>query len=181
MRRRPARSPGRINGHASAGLGLPRQSEVDEVPLRQLPHHQAPRKLHPVPDTGRGHRLRLRALQSLQPVKTPHGLPHKHEKCLRGNLGGIDIPGASGKIRTRDPRLRRPLLYPTELLTQMVGMTGFEPATSCSQSRRATKLRYIPVFPGKVPSITKDIIHIRSSAVKLRPRCPQSGGESSPA
>ncbi len=25
-------------------------------------------------------------------------------------------------------------------------MTGFEPATSCSQSRRATKLRYIPIF-----------------------------------
>lgn len=24
-------------------------------------------------------------------------------------------------------------------------MTGFEPAASCSQSRRATKLRYIPV------------------------------------
>ena len=27
----------------------------------------------------------------------------------------------------------------------MVGMTGFEPATSCSQSKRATKLRYIPI------------------------------------
>jgi hypothetical protein len=27
----------------------------------------------------------------------------------------------------------------------LVGMTGFEPATSCSQSRRATKLRYIPL------------------------------------
>ena len=26
----------------------------------------------------------------------------------------------------------------------MVGMTGFEPATSCSQSRRATKLRHVP-------------------------------------
>lgn len=26
-----------------------------------------------------------------------------------------------------------------------VGMTGFEPATFCSQSRRATKLRYIPL------------------------------------
>jgi hypothetical protein len=26
----------------------------------------------------------------------------------------------------------------------IIGMTGFEPATSCSQSRRATKLRYIP-------------------------------------
>ena len=28
----------------------------------------------------------------------------------------------------------------------MVGMTGFEPATSCSQSRRATKLRHIPTL-----------------------------------
>src|SRR5215470_16164385 len=26
----------------------------------------------------------------------------------------------------------------------MVGATGFEPATSCSRSRRATKLRYAP-------------------------------------
>ena len=25
-----------------------------------------------------------------------------------------------------------------------IGVTGFEPATSCSQSRRATKLRYTP-------------------------------------
>jgi hypothetical protein len=25
-------------------------------------------------------------------------------------------------------------------------MTGFEPATSCSQNRSATKLRYIPIF-----------------------------------
>ena len=28
----------------------------------------------------------------------------------------------------------------------MVGTTGFEPATSCSQSRRATKLRHIPTL-----------------------------------
>ena len=27
-----------------------------------------------------------------------------------------------------------------------VGVTGFEPATSCSQSRRATKLRYTPLL-----------------------------------
>ncbi len=26
----------------------------------------------------------------------------------------------------------------------LVGLTGFEPATFCSQSRRATKLRYSP-------------------------------------
>ena len=29
---------------------------------------------------------------------------------------------------------------------KMVGMTGFEPATSCSQSRRATRLRHIPTL-----------------------------------
>ncbi len=28
----------------------------------------------------------------------------------------------------------------------LVGMTGFEPATSCSQSKRATKLRHIPKY-----------------------------------
>lgn len=36
---------------------------------------------------------------------------------------------------------------PTEtplFLTVFVGLTGFEPATFCSQSRRATKLRYSP-------------------------------------
>jgi len=26
----------------------------------------------------------------------------------------------------------------------MVGTTGFEPATSCAQGRRATRLRYVP-------------------------------------
>jgi hypothetical protein len=31
------------------------------------------------------------------------------------------------------------------MANNMVGMTGFEPATLCSQSRCATKLRYIPL------------------------------------
>ncbi len=82
------------------------------------------------------------------------------------------INGAPGRIRTCDPRLRRPLLYPAELrahnttkhgkinakllpntgfkaserpTTKMVGEEGFEPPTSCSQSRRATRLRYSPM------------------------------------
>ena len=29
----------------------------------------------------------------------------------------------------------------------MVGAAGFEPATSCSQSRRAARLRYAPTSP----------------------------------
>jgi hypothetical protein len=33
---------------------------------------------------------------------------------------------------------------PQGSLKPLVGATGFEPATSCSQSRRATRLRYAP-------------------------------------
>ena len=85
------------------------------------------------------------------------------------------LHGDPGGIRTPDPRLRRPLLYPTELLnhinleramgiepttsawkaevlplnyTRMVGVAGFEPATPCSQGRCATKLRYTPNTKG---------------------------------
>jgi hypothetical protein len=73
--------------------------------------------------------------------------------------------------RTCDPRLRRPVLYPAVLAiapaspafppsvavsygrsvhrfnargTRMVGAAGFEPATLCSQSRCATRLRHAP-------------------------------------
>ena len=85
-----------------------------------------------------------------------------------------------GGIRTPDPRLRRPLLYPTELRTHTlaftklangkrvmgieptypawkagvlplnytrisVGVTGFEPATSWSQTRRSSQAEPHPV------------------------------------
>jgi hypothetical protein len=67
-----------------------------------------------------------------------------HYATLPGALAGL--PGGS---RTPDPRLRRPLLYPTELravpvFAELVGAAGFEPATLCSQSRCATGLRYTP-------------------------------------
>ena len=66
--------------------------------------------------------------------------------------------GAPGGNRTPDLQLRRLLLYPTELLAldlsgaagtesfeaPQVGAPGFEPGTSCSQSRRDTGLRYAP-------------------------------------
>ena len=48
---------------------------------------------------------------------------------------------------------QRPLLYPVELQAQrinqknMVGVERFELPTSCSQSRRATRLRYTPNTP----------------------------------
>jgi hypothetical protein len=44
-------------------------------------------------------------------------------------LSTSQLLGDSGRIRTCDPRLRRPLLYPTELRNQMVRSVGFEPTT----------------------------------------------------
>ena len=79
-------------------------------------------------------------------------------------------------IRTPDPRLRRPLLYPAELQTHAlfsekrvmgieptypawkagvlplnytrisIGVTGFEPATSWSQTRRSSQAEPHPVI-----------------------------------
>ena len=82
------------------------------------------------------------------------------------------VNGAPGRNRTCNPRLRRPMLYPVELralhklstrcrvapgpcpasppwgepgtVAGLVGVEGFEPPPSCSQSRRATRLRYTP-------------------------------------
>ena len=58
--------------------------------------------------------------------------------------------GLPGGDRTPDNRLRRPVLYPTELRAErgqeklMVGAKGFEPSTLWSQTRCATRLRYTP-------------------------------------
>ena len=58
-------------------------------------------------------------------------------------------------IRTQDLLLRRQLLYPAELrdhrknftkIVCFVGIAGFEPATSCSQSRRDNRTTLHPEF-----------------------------------
>ncbi len=79
-----------------------------------------------------------------------------------GALPSLD--GAPEGIRTPDTQLRRLVLYPAELQAResipsvqttgpppgmrrdLVGATGFEPATLCSQSRCATRLRYAPIL-----------------------------------
>ena len=91
-------------------------------------------------------------------------------------------------IRTPDPRLRRPLLYPAELQTQKkhvmrieltysawkadvlplnhtcinIGVTGFEPAASWSQTRRSSQtephpdvLSFCHFLNDKIYSITR--------------------------
>jgi hypothetical protein len=109
--------------------------------------------------------------------------------------------GALGRTRTCDPRLRRPLLYPAELRApiecaskpafgrpkrrhrkrpggQLVGVEGFEPPTSCSQSRRATRLRYTPVSEnasrnrraGTIRRRKAESIHRQRPSCRRRPR-----------
>ena len=57
---------------------------------------------------------------------------------------------APGETRTPDPLLRRQLLYPPELQARRgrgdaeIGEDGFEPSTSCSQGKRAARLRHSP-------------------------------------
>ena len=88
-----------------------------------------------------------------------------------------DPIGAPDRNRTCNRRLRRPMLYPVELRAQMlrsllrderhpparcrlrelVGVGGFEPTTSSSQSWRATRLRYTPrSFRGTTPANRHD-------------------------
>ena len=47
---------------------------------------------------------------------------------------------------TRNCALNHPA--PTAETANLVGVEGFEPPTSCSQSRRATRLRYTPEYAG---------------------------------
>ena len=56
------------------------------------------------------------------------------------NFGGLGR-NRTGKNGFADRRLT--FRQPSH---NLVGMTGLEPTTSCSQSRCATKLRYIPVM-----------------------------------
>lgn len=50
-----------------------------------------------------------------------------------------------------------------------IGVTGFEPATSCSQSRRATKLRYTPlVLLVGVEPTTKQILSLPPLPIGLQ-------------
>lgn len=84
--------------------------------------------------------------------------------------------GAPGRIRTCDPRLRRPLLYPTELRAhkyagpKMVGVEGFEPPTFCSQSRRATRLRYTPTTMARCHVSRASIIPLPTMRVNVKIR-----------
>ncbi len=49
------------------------------------------------------------------------------------------------------------------ILLRVVGVEGFEPPTSCSQSRRATRLRYTPNPVTEKPTVTGSHNTLRKS------------------
>ena len=83
----------------------------------------------------------------LSPALAPHGLIPKKSRDICGHMSrDITSSGYSA------PRLR-PLPHSTQkgeklsflsLSVSFVGVTGFEPATSSSRTKRATKLRHTP-------------------------------------
>ena len=85
-------------------------------------------------------------------------LSYTHHKTVKNCSLPVLKIGAPDRNRTCNRRLRRPVLYPVELRApilheqvsrsaplKMVGVERFELPTSCSQSRRATRLRYTPI------------------------------------
>src|ERR1700722_9453777 len=58
--------------------------------------------------------------------------------------------GGPGAIRTRNPCLRRAVLYPVELRVRMARVTGLEPAASGVTGRRSNQLSYTRVLGSEV-------------------------------
>jgi len=116
---------------------------------------KAPQEAHPVPVLGapwpgvpvRGRNAAGRANACWVPIApslTPHGLRHTH-KTLMEELGT--------PAKLMDERMGHedgPVFHygrPALTCTFSVGMAGFEPTTSSSRTKRATKLRHIPSMP----------------------------------
>ena len=75
-------------------------------------------------------------------MKSKHALSHTKKRPRSVFLAAINLERVTG-IEPASSAWKAEVL-PMNYTRKMVGMTGFEPATSCSQSRRATKLRHIP-------------------------------------
>ncbi len=102
-----------------------------------------------VPDD-RGEPQQLHALGLLDADLTDRPHDHVWQQCW----GGCARDGAGRRGRERTETRKRQggsgeerAESPAHGRRPHVGAAGFEPATSCSQSRCATRLRYAPVFP----------------------------------
>ena len=83
-------------------------------------------------------RTRAGSIPAARRVNENGSDPHKEPKPLKQSFGAGD--GNRTRVISLEGWGSTIELRPQD----MVGTTGFEPATSCSQSRRATKLRHVP-------------------------------------
>jgi hypothetical protein len=85
--------------------------------------------------------------------------PERNRPAISSDCGPIRF-SAPGWTRTSDLRLRRPLLYPAELLAHppcVIGTARFELATPRSQSECSTGLSHVPQRPEKIPANARDV------------------------
>ena len=90
---------------------------------------------------------RLESFPSLVPIWSPlgarFGAQTKKARAHKALAWRFNGAGDGNRTRVRSLEGFSSTIEPHP---HMVGTTGFEPATSCSQSRRATKLRHIPTL-----------------------------------
>jgi hypothetical protein len=137
----------------AAGRAAPPTAHPFRTPPRRFPASRPKNaRAHSASNTMQRVQKRARAGPIL-----PHSDPSPPKSRNENPLESSRLPSESWLART----LRRPLLYPTELqaraLTvargsrrdgraerEVVGASRFERPTSCSQGRRATRLRHAP-------------------------------------
>src|SRR6185312_949255 len=124
-----------VGGHGSLRIGFPAACEFLATAGESMTNDQHAHRFAP--------QVALAQLSEARDTKRPSPI-------VRLDDGARIARGARGGIRTHDLRLRRPTLYPAELLAQkakkeraapfvMVGASGFEPPTSWSRTRRANR------------------------------------------
>ena len=77
----------------------------------------------------------------------------KLDDCPGYPAGLVENPAYSGLLRISQIRLGRAEMRQKN---ERVGAVGFEPTTSCSQSKCATRLRYAPVSGSDQLSLSRD-------------------------
>ena len=99
----------------------------------------------------------------------------------RSTAGAGRTPSAAGADRDSGPITpEHQHLENVGIPGFMVGLTGFEPATSCSQSRRATKLRYSPFCVGSGRHQSRHNESVYRTRRPCRPRNTQHGWQPAP-
>lgn len=83
-------------------------------------------------------------------------------------LGEGGVVGALGRSRTRDIVVRSDALCPLSYEGKLVGVAGFELATSWSQTTRSTKLSYTPMVPTTGLEPASADLEDRCSSIELR-------------